>query len=72
MCLIVSARSRLTYLCPSSGVAPIAAVKKPAAATGHFIIHHLEVSTIDLTRCNRRSEAVTWSVALPIPSQSLS
>ena len=72
MCLIVSARSRLMYLCPSSGVAHIAVVRKPTAATGHFIIHHLEVSTIDLTRCSRRSEAVTLPVALPIPPQSLS
>ena len=50
MCFTVSARSRLMYLCPPSGVAPMAVVKKPTAATGHFIIHHLEVSTIDRTQ----------------------
>ena len=72
MSLTVSARSRLMYLCLPSGVAPIAVVRKPTAATGYFIAHHLEVSIIDLTRCSRRSEAVTLSVALPLPSQSLS
>ena len=71
MLLIVIARSRLVYLCPSSGVAPNAVVRKPTAATGHFTIHHLEVSTTDLTRCNRRSELVTLSAALSNPSQSL-
>ena len=72
MCLTVTARSRLMYLCPSSGVAPNAVVRKPSAATGHFIIHHLEVSTIERTRCSKRSEAVTLSDARSSPSQSLS
>ena len=71
MCLIVMARSRLMYLCPSSGVAPNAVARKPTAATGYFIIHHLEVSTIELTRCSTRSEVVTLSAALSSPSQSL-
>ena len=72
MCLAVIARSRLTNFCPSSGVAPKAVVRKPTAATGHFIIHHLEVYTIDFTRCNRRSEAATLPAALSSPSQSFS
>jgi hypothetical protein len=38
------------YLWPPSCVVPNAVVKKPTAATGHFIIHHLEVSTIDRIR----------------------
>ena len=72
LCFIMSARSRRTYLCPASGVVPRAIVRKPTAATGHFIIHHLEVSTIDRIRWSMRREATTLSVALPIPSQSLS
>ena len=72
MCLTVMARSRLVYLCPSSGVAPNAVVRKPTAATGHFITHHLEVSTIEHTRCKRRSEAATLPDARSSPPQSLS
>ena len=56
MCLTVTARSRLMCLCPSSGAAPNAVVRKPTTATGHFIIHHLEVSTIDRARYSRRSD----------------
>ena len=61
MCLTVSARSRLMYLCPSSGVAPMAVVTKPTAVTGHFIIHHLEVSTIDLAIGRGFTGDAMWS-----------
>ena len=72
MCLTVMARSRLMYLCPSPGVVPNAVIRKPTAATGYFIIHHLEVSTTERTRCKRRSEAATLPDARSSPLQSLS
>ena len=72
MCLIMTRRNRRTCSCQSSGKAPIAVVRKPTAATGHFSVHHREVPTIALTLRRGLNDACTLSAARSIPSQSLS